>query len=213
MLGRVKTIESLKRSEQRRNRTEHPPPSGDAANFSRRDPRLAPEEVLFRHKRAPERFAEKDIYFANEDLPDGGRSLLPDSDLLKSIHAYSSRFYEAMGRRRGPASFVGSRLVDEASMDETALLAMGILLEEAAREALGKRGDLVFTEGVKDGQTERGEDGTEERKEKVAEEYVTVGYNSEDELWRRRYPKRLKVSHMEEPDASTLGSLSLRPRR
>ena len=33
-------------------------------------------------------------------------------------------------------------------MDETALLAFGVLLEEAAREALSKRGDLVFTEGV-----------------------------------------------------------------
>ncbi len=31
-------------------------------------------------------------------------------------------------------------------MDETALLAFGILLEEASREALGTRGDLVFTE-------------------------------------------------------------------
>jgi hypothetical protein len=31
-------------------------------------------------------------------------------------------------------------------MDETALLAFGILLEEAGREALGKAGDLVFTE-------------------------------------------------------------------
>ena len=33
-------------------------------------------------------------------------------------------------------------------MDETALLAFGILLEEAGREGLGRRGDLVFTEGM-----------------------------------------------------------------
>lgn len=33
-------------------------------------------------------------------------------------------------------------------MDETALLAFGIVLEEAAQEALGYNGDLVFTEGV-----------------------------------------------------------------
>lgn len=32
-------------------------------------------------------------------------------------------------------------------MDETALLAFGILLEEAGKEAIGARGDLVFTEG------------------------------------------------------------------
>lgn len=42
----------------------------------------------------------------------------------------------------------GGRSVDERSMDETALLAFGILLEEASREVLGQRGDLVFTEGV-----------------------------------------------------------------
>jgi hypothetical protein len=101
--------------------------------------------VLFRSEKAPQRFAEKDIYFAHERLPD---SVLPDSDLLKSAHAYTSRFYEAAGRRAGPLAFVGSRLVDERSLDETALLAVGILLEEAARASLGKRGDLVFVEAA-----------------------------------------------------------------
>lgn len=32
-------------------------------------------------------------------------------------------------------------------MDETALIAMGILLEEMAKEALGETGDLVLVEG------------------------------------------------------------------
>ncbi len=32
-------------------------------------------------------------------------------------------------------------------MDETALLAVGILLEEAAEEVLGEKGDMVFVEG------------------------------------------------------------------
>jgi hypothetical protein len=32
-------------------------------------------------------------------------------------------------------------------MDETALLALGILMEEATRDILGQTGDLVFTEG------------------------------------------------------------------
>lgn len=41
---------------------------------------------------------------------------------------------------KGKVSFVG--------MDETALLAVGILLEEAAEEVLGERGDMVFVEGV-----------------------------------------------------------------
>lgn len=33
------------------------------------------------------------------------------------------------------------------SLDETALLAFGILMEEASREILGSTGDLVITEG------------------------------------------------------------------
>lgn len=32
-------------------------------------------------------------------------------------------------------------------MDETALIAMGVLLEEMAKEALGETGDLVLVEG------------------------------------------------------------------
>lgn len=35
-------------------------------------------------------------------------------------------------------------------MDETALLAMAILLEEVAKESLGETGDLVFVEGEKE---------------------------------------------------------------
>lgn len=95
------------------------------------------------------------MYNAHErDLPCGGRDVLPDSDLLKSVHRYSSKFYAAMGRRNrlllengGSSAAIGRRSVDERSMDETALLAFGILLEEAGREMLGRRGDLVFTEG------------------------------------------------------------------
>lgn len=118
---------------------------------SLRDPTLAPEEVLFRRRGAPVRFAEKDIYHANERLPHGGQDVLPDSDMLKAIHQYASHYYAALAsadttQRR----VVGTQKVniDERSMDETALLAFGILLEEAGREALGKKGDLVFTEGV-----------------------------------------------------------------
>lgn len=32
-------------------------------------------------------------------------------------------------------------------MDETALLALGLLMEEVCRDALGETGDMVFTEG------------------------------------------------------------------
>ncbi|KAK9782459.1 hypothetical protein AB5N19_09037 [Seiridium cardinale] len=117
---------------------------------SLRDSTLAPEEVLFQRVNAPIRYAEKDIYNSHQHLPEGGRGVLPDSDMLKAIHSYSSHFYAALARS---GSQVGSDdtnrqgSTDEHSMDETALLAFGILLEEAGREVLGKRGDLVFTEG------------------------------------------------------------------
>lgn len=132
--------------------------------------RIAPEDVLFSRKRAPTRYAEHDIYWANErELPDGGRAaikpVLPDSDLLKSIHGYACQFYETMDWRvtakrkvneatgETPAAsedgVMTGRMLDERSMDETALLAFGILLEEAGRGTLGKTGDLAFvdTEG------------------------------------------------------------------
>lgn len=148
----------------------HPrqPPRG----ARRRDPTLAPEDVLFRRIGAPVRFAEKDIYRAHEALPNEGRDVLPDSDMVKAMHNYASHFYTALAasaRERKDdrcASRGGSRSrrkdenetrkgkgkgkgnIDEQSMDETALLAFGILLEEVGREILGKKGDLVFTEGV-----------------------------------------------------------------
>jgi hypothetical protein len=95
---------------------------------------LRPDEVLFRSHKAPERFEENDIYWANEKLsPD---QKLPDSDLLKALHKYASEFYGSMKDNRK----------DWRSLDETALLALGILLEEAAVEILGPTGDLTFTE-------------------------------------------------------------------
>ncbi|KAK1963945.1 membrane protein [Colletotrichum sublineola] len=111
---------------------------------------LAPEEVLFRRKAAPERFAEFDVYMAHErNLLDSPRVSLPDSDLLKAVHFYASHFYSALGGpKRNPSYQVCSRNIDEGSMDESALLAFGILLEEAGKEVLGSKGDMVFTEGL-----------------------------------------------------------------
>lgn len=97
---------------------------------------LPPEEVLFRRKRAPVRYEENDIYFANERLPPDQK--LPDSDLLKHFHCYASSFYQNATIKRGKKNYE--------SMDETALLAFGILLEEAAAEHLGESGDLAFIE-------------------------------------------------------------------
>jgi hypothetical protein len=111
-----------------------------------------PDEVLFKRKDAPERYEEYDIYNSHErDLPQAGSGILPESDLLKAIHGYTSNFYGAMGRRR--KHDIGDGIdVDESSMDETALIAFGILLEEATREVLGHTGEQVFTEGVDDGE-------------------------------------------------------------
>ena len=97
---------------------------------------MPPEAVLFRRKNAPTRYEESDFYFANESLPPHA---LPDSDLLKALHCYTSDFYSHATADRGRG--------DWRSLDETALLALGILMEELCRETLGDTGDMVFTEG------------------------------------------------------------------
>lgn len=102
---------------------------------------VRPEEVLFRRQNAPERYEESDFYFANERL--SSESVLPASDLLRAIHAYSADFYDH-------AITDGVAADDFRSMDETALIAIGILLEELAKESLGETGDLVLVEGMKD---------------------------------------------------------------
>lgn len=104
---------------------------------------IPPDEVLFRRKNAPERYNETDIYWADQKLEAWQR--LPDSDLLKAIHAYASEFYGRATTNAGRS--------DWRSMDETALLALGVLLEEAAVEELGETGDFAFVEG--DEQDER----------------------------------------------------------
>ncbi|KAK3989245.1 membrane protein [Cladorrhinum sp. PSN332] len=140
-------------------------------SFSRAIPRLAPEDVLFRRKNAPTRFAESDVYWASEDLAEGaGVRLLPESELLVCLHSYVSKFYDFAGAREGEGRKEERRVVvDERSMDETALLALGILLEEAGREVLGRKGERVFVEGEVEekgveGVKDRGEGGNEGEK-------------------------------------------------
>jgi hypothetical protein len=96
---------------------------------------LAPQEVLLRRVRAPTQ-APLGYYAADEELPADQR--LPDSDLLKAIHAYASDFYSMATHDKGRCDF--------RSMDETALLALSVLLEEAAVEVLGETGDMVLVE-------------------------------------------------------------------
>ena len=97
--------------------------------------------MLFRRKGAPIRYEEDDFYWADRNLTDSQK--LPESDLLKAIHAYASDFYGRAVKGRGK--------VDFESLDETALLAVGILMEEMARDALGETGDLAFVEGEDSG--------------------------------------------------------------
>ncbi|KAJ4419778.1 hypothetical protein N0V85_000849 [Neurospora sp. IMI 360204] len=157
---------------------------------SSRDPRYAPEEVLFRRKGAPVRYEENDIYWASEHLPDGGRHLPPDSGLLKSIHGYTSNFYDAIALRLGPRCVIGSRTIDERSMDETALLAFGILLEEAGREAMGKRGDLVLTEPLTDSQLPHADERALDTRAVVDQQPVADGDQGATPEKRRRKKKR-----------------------
>ncbi|KAI1823456.1 hypothetical protein F4861DRAFT_321769 [Xylaria intraflava] len=149
-----------------------------------RDPTLAPEEVLFKPVGAPVRYAEKDIYQAHEHLPDGGRDVLPDSDLLKTIHSYASHFYSHLPANKRFVRGGASEGISERSMDETALLAFGMLLEEAGREALGKDGDLVFTEGVEVAENGGSHDENEN------EEAEVFGFTDAPRYEAREYLKR-----------------------
>ncbi|KAL3465006.1 hypothetical protein BJX64DRAFT_285872 [Aspergillus heterothallicus] len=98
---------------------------------------LPPEEVLFRRKGMPVRYEETDRYFAHESLP--ADRPLPSSELLESIHAYTSDFYDQATSDRGRADYY--------RMNGRSLMFMGILLEELAKESLGDTGDLVLVEG------------------------------------------------------------------
>lgn len=147
---------------------------------------VPPDEVLFRRKHAPARYHERDIYYANEKevlpLP------LPDSDLLKAVHTYAADFYARLATVTAAAAGssnsrstkrlgVGKRkgnTGDWRSLDETALLAVGVLLEESFVQVLGETGDLVFVEGQ-----EEQEQGRNPESEPVGE--VVIGGQVEAE--------------------------------
>ncbi|CZT18156.1 uncharacterized protein RCC_03996 [Ramularia collo-cygni] len=101
---------------------------------------VAAADYLFRYKQDPAQDASYEQFSAHRYL----QHRLPDSDLLKAIHAHASDFYGAHPDAQD--SFE--------SMDETALIAMGILLEEAAAERLGKTGDLAFVEAARPGEVD-----------------------------------------------------------
>ncbi|KAJ6043984.1 hypothetical protein N7499_006490 [Penicillium canescens] len=101
---------------------------------------LRPEELLLRKQNTsagPVSEQVEKTYFAHENLP--ADQSLPSSELLETIHAYAADFYEYATADNGQD--------DHKTMDETALLAMGILIEEMSKDALGETGDLVLVEG------------------------------------------------------------------
>lgn len=102
---------------------------------------LRPDEVLFKSSKAPRRYEETDYYFAHANLPNNQR--LPGGDLLSALHRYIAKCYTRNGEN-------GNQKVWKC-MDETALIALGILMEETAREVLGETGDLAFVEGDEEG--------------------------------------------------------------
>lgn len=95
----------------------------------------APEEYLIRRTNIPEEVLDEAAETTDRVSAAGG---LPDSDLLKAIHAYAADFYRSYNR--GKADF------DSRSMDETALIAISFLLEESVKQANGEHGDMVFVE-------------------------------------------------------------------
>jgi hypothetical protein len=76
------------------------------------------------------------VYLADENLEPYQK--LPDSELLKAVHAYTSDFYSIRTEDKGKCDF--------RSLDETALIALGVILEETSGQVLGETGDMVLVE-------------------------------------------------------------------
>lgn len=68
----------------------------------------------------------------------GDSSMLPDSDLLKAIHYFVSKKYDKVLDRKGQRRMIQS-------LDETALMAMGLLLESWCDEIITNEVAKMFT--------------------------------------------------------------------
>lgn len=118
--------------------------------------------------------------------------------MLKAVHGYASDFYGRATENKG--------IVDFESLDETALLSVGMLLEEMVEEALGETGDLAFVEGEgQDGEREEfavsdphGTSGNirgDKREKNTRTEFETAASGSATESSVKRRHKRRKVRH------------------
>ena len=144
--------------------------------------------MLFRRSGAPVRYVENDIYWADKDLKK--EQVLPDTDLLKAVHVYASDYYGRALGTQGDVSFK--------SMDETALLAVGILLEEAATHVLGETGDLALVEGEPISGSEADSDFQLLRLADRAQEKEQSDVPSLDQSKKRRGRKKRKIQHAAE---------------
>jgi hypothetical protein len=96
---------------------------------------LKAEEVLLRRVDAPYGVT-REYYNADESLKPIQR--LPDTEMAKTVHQYAADYYSAHVH--------GELNHNYKSLDETALLAFAILMEEATVESLGEDGDMVLVE-------------------------------------------------------------------
>ncbi|KAB2570317.1 hypothetical protein DBV05_g11027 [Lasiodiplodia theobromae] len=114
--------------------------SGRMTSSSSRVP-VPPDEYLFKQRDAPPRYEEDDIYFADRHL--APHQQLPDSDLLKALHAHSSEVYAQAYGRHAKTLYK--------SLDETALLTLGILMEEAAADIFDEVGNMKLEKPEENG--------------------------------------------------------------
>ncbi|KAF2441317.1 hypothetical protein P171DRAFT_94270 [Karstenula rhodostoma CBS 690.94] len=141
-----------------------------AAEQKRATLRLRPDEVLFKRQSAPPRYEEADYYFAHRTLPPG--QALPSGDLLSALHEYIAQLHDRNlpQDKEGPGSWK--------SMDETALIAFGVLLEEATKATLGETGHLALVEAERSEEDEAsvGEAGVKREDEDEDEVFVGEAY-------------------------------------
>lgn len=115
---------------------------------------LSPEEILYQRKTIQKRFdsfeAFERAYFDAQSSatdPRTGETRLPDSDLLVAIFEYARQFYASIEestegeRERGMECW--------GSLNGSALIAMGILLEEMCKAELGVTSGLAMMEGAR----------------------------------------------------------------
>lgn len=97
-------------------------------------------------------------------------------------------------------------LLDFESLDETALLSLGILLEEMAEHVLGNTGDLAFVEGeeIEDAAhgSAKGSQTTNVGSSKSASTTTTSADTSDSEVKQRH--KRRKTQHIPHDDVGLM---------